>query len=163
MFSISISCCNRLLPQYCCICHQHRKAAIVCNKCNEGVVCVGCIGALCESAYADRCPICRNTQWRQNQINKTTIVPIAGPRPIIEAEETRRESLSCHQIYHIVTFCASYFFLSFVLGYIAVSIFDPHGTVRSNPYLFWIQVPIGLILMTLICYGCKSFILSIDR
>lgn len=167
MLSIHISCCNIFHHDTCCICYQKKKVAINCKHCVEGIVCVACIGSLTESGFSNLCPICRNPDWKNTIISKKTIVPIT-PIEITNTSEvinstSEVRNFTCDEIFKISTLVASYMFISFVLGFFVVQLFDKNGSVTRNPALFWIQLPIGFILMTCICCGCKNCIQDMDR
>ena len=51
--------------KYCCICLQLENDTISCLKCKNAVVCHNCISSMLEKGVCDKCPICRQINWKK--------------------------------------------------------------------------------------------------
>ena len=62
--------------KFCCICHEDKKNYIKCIKCKNSHVCSDCLLGLIEYGLVNKCPLCKQENWRYNKINSNVIIPI---------------------------------------------------------------------------------------
>ena len=52
---------------------ENKKIHIKCKLCTSAVVCYDCTLQLCENGQCDKCPICRQENWKKIKTSKTKI------------------------------------------------------------------------------------------
>jgi len=92
-------CCNK--SSQCCICSETTNKGFNCKICKEGFVCRKCIPRLCESGLCNKCPVCRQENWRKKNTNQTVIIPIKESEIIIiePVTQSQGEEKTCWNDY----------------------------------------------------------------
>ena len=61
----------------CPICFNSKKEknSTKCKKCKNTHICNECMLNMCERGMSNKCPICRQTEWRKQNLRKNSILP----------------------------------------------------------------------------------------
>ena len=114
-------CCNK--SSQCCICSETTNKGFNCKICKEGFVCRKCMPRLCESGLCNKCPVCRQENWRKKNTNQTVIIPIKESEIIIiepvtqsqgEEKTCWNELPPCRQIWEYIKITFSEDFVELV-------------------------------------------------
>jgi hypothetical protein len=54
---------------------ENKKGFIKCKICTNTIICGNCIIKLCENGICNKCPVCRQENWKKN-LNCTAVVPV---------------------------------------------------------------------------------------
>ena len=68
--------CFQSKKHYCPVCMTEKKGQIKCKICTNTVVCADCIISMCEEGQCNKCPVCRQEDWKLT-LNKNTILPFS--------------------------------------------------------------------------------------
>jgi len=156
-----------------CMSSKREKNSTKCKKCNNTHICNECILHMCEKGIADRCPICRQTEWRKQKLKKNSILPNNSNRVIntIRVVDETGNVIGHHEIKGCLCYCScycirnvinimgsvlAYISLSWFLGFLVICAlannFDP-GNPDHSPLLAWLPFVIGIPCLTgLICW-----------
>ena len=75
----------------CCVCLESVKNPVVCKHCVEGVVCSNCMLSMCEAGICDKCPTCRQLEWKKVDNATAKITPLSSSKSDIESVRLRVE------------------------------------------------------------------------
>ena len=75
----------------CNVCFE-KKEGVLCSKCKNCHVCHDCLLSMCENGICNKCPHCRQTNWKKS---KSKIVPINTNNEIISEQKTRPLVATC--------------------------------------------------------------------
>ena len=59
-----MNCCKK---HYCPICMEEKICGIKCKICTDTKVCSTCITKLCEEGIINKCPVCREENWKEDK------------------------------------------------------------------------------------------------
>ena len=60
----------------CPVCLEFKKTYLTCSICSDTNICQDCCLNLCEKGLCDKCPVCRQTNWKKaKKIRKTKVLP----------------------------------------------------------------------------------------
>lgn len=62
--------------KFCCICHEDKKNYVKCTKCKNSHVCSECLLGLIEHGLVNKCPLCKQENWKNSNISSNTVIPI---------------------------------------------------------------------------------------
>ena len=152
-----------VLHAQCCICLQFKMKYIKCKKCKNAVVCRDCLPSLCEGGLCNKCPVCRQTEWKK-KVKKNKIMPeskvniIINPRYMEEDKESWCDlctplmcGLCCLKGFRI----CNLIFLIYCAGLLTVFCFV--GDSLELSFYYWLPAIIGLVeflLLLACCFGC---------
>lgn len=60
----NMNCCKK---HYCPVCMEEKHCGIRCKICNNTKICTSCITKLCEEGQINKCPICRQENWKEEK------------------------------------------------------------------------------------------------
>ena len=59
-----MNCCKK---HYCPICMEEKICGIKCKICTDTKICSTCITKLCEEGIINKCPVCREENWKEDK------------------------------------------------------------------------------------------------
>ena len=153
--------CFNKHKEKCPICLQDKKLTTQCKICSDTKFCKECCHNLCEKGLCDKCPVCRQSNWKKTK--KSQILPVLSKKSkpkedqvitniIIENENFNycsKLKLLLFYIYTIIVFCL----LIYCIGLLSVVIFIDSGR-KENLNIYWIAPIIGLIWALIIWSPC---------
>lgn len=165
----------------CNVCFE-TKDCVQCLKCKNCFVCQDCLLSMCENGICNKCPHCRQTNWR-SQTRKSKIVPINTENVIISEQKQTTTSRYVYtsrrprderpstialqsmtqrgRMYYRLLMVGVMLCLSYMCGFITIVIVTVKKVDKINPHLIsWVALLIGLAevhLVTLCCFAnvCK--------
>ena len=166
----------------CCVCLQTKFKVTKCKKCKKVAVCNDCIISMCEQGICNKCPVCRQEDWRRkSKTNQSKIVPDGHFSVIIQNENSRccsiprcrippccictredREEcvklckLSCNKYTCIKAIRLLQMTTIIYMGGI-LTVFLIVGKDFEYPKLWWVPMLVGFaefLLLVSCCYGC---------
>ena len=158
-----------------CMSSKREKNSTKCKKCKSTHICNECMLQMCEKGMADKCPICRQTEWRKQKLKIFSILPNNNTTRVINTiriVDERGNVVGDHEIKGCLCYCSCYCFRNVVhtivsvFAYISLSWFcgflvivtlandfrpnDPkHATLLS-----WLPFVIGFPCLTLLICWC---------
>lgn len=159
----------------CPVCLEFKKTYLTCNICSDTNICQDCCLSLCEKGLCDKCPICRQTNWKKaKKIRKTKILPslfiaIGSNKEDIVSEIIIEEDgqiikntkLDCKKILHnlkLTLFRIAVFLLIcglfYCLGMFTLFIFGADSEFVKNGNIFWLSPIVGLMWVGICCSPC---------
>lgn len=166
-------CCKSTTKQTCCVCLEVRQCAATCKYCIEGTICSDCIISMCEAGLCDRCPTCRQENWKKVNKRTSKITPVrsGGSKRDTESIDIRVErawALSstrsrCSKLgmacIHCCTFktwlsLLSIFMMQWMLGLLVVCICSSSPRDMTIDQLTWISMLVGIPVMHLPLWYC---------
>lgn len=82
--------CFQTKKYYCPVCMTEKKGQIKCKICTNTVICSDCIISMCEKGQCNKCPVCRQEDWKLN-LNKNTILPFS-PKKCLKGETVQSDN-----------------------------------------------------------------------
>ena len=158
---LSFNCCNK--SSQCCICSETTNKGFNCKICKEGFVCRKCMPRLCESGLCNKCPVCRQVDWRKKNTNQTVIIPIKESEIIIIEPVTQSQGEEktcwdelppCRQIWEYIKMGCCIIFLSYVIGALSVADYIRYGYSKWKPEHHILALAIGLCEFCIVSYCC---------
>ena len=158
---LSFNCCNK--SSQCCICSETTNKGFNCKLCKEGFVCRKCMPRLCESGLCNKCPVCRQENWRKKNTNQTVIIPIKESEIIIiepvtqsqgEEKTCWNELPPCRQIWEYIKMGCCIIFLSYVIGALSIADYIRYGYSKWKPEHHILALAIGLCEFCIVSYCC---------
>jgi hypothetical protein len=152
---LCLNCCKK--GSTCCICSEQTRKGFKCKICNEGFVCRKCMPQLCESGLCNKCPVCRQVNWRDCNVNQTIIIPIKQEEVVILQTETDIKNKEkciispCNEIMHKLRVICCIIFISYIIGVFTIS---DYMSVR---HMYW---PVGYHILALLIGFCEFCIIS---
>ena len=160
----------------CPICMSSKRArnSIKCKKCKNTHICNTCMLNMCEKGLAKKCPICRQTEWRKQNLKKNAILPNNSNRVInrIRIVDESGTVIGDHEIKGCLCYCScyciknifhtivsvfSYIGLSWFCGFLVIAAlandFRP-GDPEHSTLLAWLPFVIGFPCLTLLICWC---------
>ena len=122
------NCCSK--NSECCICSEKTNKGFKCKLCKEGFVCRKCMPRLCESGLCNKCPVCRQVDWRKKNTNQTVVIPIKEADIIIVEPVTQSQGEEktcwdelppCRYTMDKIWVVCCILFLSYVIGTFTVA------------------------------------------
>ena len=149
----------------CCIClEKNKKPGYQCILCNRGVVCRNCVPQLCESGMCNKCPVCRQENWRDIKINQTVVIPITQTDVmIVESDGEKKEDdliscceqlPPCRTLMDGISTLGSMLFVSYILGVFTICEAIPLSYQNWEPVHHILALVIGIAEAFLISYCC---------
>ena len=154
------------------------KDCIQCIKCKNCFVCQDCILSMCENGICNKCPHCRQENWKKT--NKSKIVPINLNNIVVTEQKTTTSSYVYNvrderpstvaleamtkrgRFYYRLMMTGVIMGLSWMCGFITVIICTGKKVDRIDPHLIsWVALLAGLVevhCVTLCCFAnvCKQ-------
>ena len=158
---LSFNCCNK--SSQCCICSETTNKGFNCKICKEGCVCRKCMPRLCESGLCNKCPVCRQENWRKKNTNQTVIIPIKESEIIIiepvtqsqgEEKTCWNELPPCRQIWEYIKMGCCIIFLSYVIGALSIEDYIRYGYSKWKPEHHILALAICLCEFCIVSYCC---------
>ena len=158
---LSFNCCNK--SSQCCICSETTNKGFNCKICKEGFVCRKCMPRLCESGLCNKCPVCRQVDWRKKNTNQTVIIPIKESEIIIIEPVTQSQGEEktcwdelppCRQIWEYIKMGCCIIFLSYVIGALSIADYVRYGYSKWKPEHHILALAIGLCEFCIVSYCC---------
>ncbi len=157
--------CFQTKKHYCPVCLTEKKGQIKCKICSNTVICSDCIVSMCEKGQCDKCPVCRQEDWKQN-LNKKTIIPFSPKKCLkretiqdeiqmeIEDEENIRVTINWYELINtnikilkLAITIALILFICWLLGlFITLLLFDVD--LKKNFAIIWFP----FIVMSVIAF-----------
>jgi len=157
-----------------CLSSKKLKNSTNCKKCKNTHICNDCMLNMCENGLANKCPICRQTEWRKQNLKKNSILPKSSSRVIntirivdergsVIREQEMKEGCLCYcscycfkNVMQTIISIFSYISLSWFLGFVVICVlgndFRPHDPEHTI-LLAWLPFVIGIPCLTgLICW-----------
>jgi len=148
----------------CCIClEKTKKPGYQCILCNRGFVCRNCVPCLCESGMCNKCPVCRQENWRDIKINHTVIVPITQTDVIIVGAniEEKDKIIRCYDqlppcriLMDGISTIGSILFISYILGVFTICEAVPVPYQQWGAGIHILALAIGIVVFAIISYCC---------
>ena len=141
----------------CCVCYELKNNYDKCQKCKSSYVCSDCIMSMVEHGIVDKCPICKQIDWRSRTFKNTIIVPtqieLSKEEEIVEIKvKSKFNWYQCCRTtklnLRICNFYVLMLALSYLMGLATIAIIS----VDIGPF-FWLPFLIGIFELILIC-GC---------
>ena len=174
--------CLKSKYQVCPICLEYKPAHIKCKICTNTTVCSSCASEMCEKGICNKCPICRQKNWKKPN-KKTQILPVKSItlfenlRTVsnvtnVEIEnnqendqendqENYEENNNCYnKINNILTMIRKLYIiigtgiLLYVAGFLTVVVFYPEIQWKDNYYYLWLPLLISSVWSALIWSPC---------
>uniref|UniRef100_A0A6C0CR73 RING-type domain-containing protein n=1 Tax=viral metagenome TaxID=1070528 RepID=A0A6C0CR73_9ZZZZ len=166
----------------CNVCFE-AKDCTQCLKCKNCFVCQDCLLSMCENGICNKCPHCRQSEWRKS-LKKSKIVPISVNNIIISEQrhttttsqyvytsrrprDERPSTIAFQSMtqrgrfyYRLMMICVM-LCLSYMCGFITIIIITVKKVDQIDPHLIsWVALTIGLFevhCVTLCCFAnvCK--------
>jgi len=147
--------------KFCCICHEDKKNYIKCTRCKNSHVCSECLLGLVDHGLVNKCPICKQENWRYNTINSRIIIPINNDieQKIYVDNNINVDIPKSYQIIRNIKIFFGYIlylcfilFISFSVGIVTVSMVATDFEMRD-----FIIIPtiVGFIISFLILSCCS--------
>ena len=163
-----INCCKDSKEQ-CIICLDSKKIYLECKKCYSCKICKDCVLPLTKSNLADKCPLCRETEWKLSRSLSNQIIPedielnfkerikkIYEKPPIKEmCKCCNKETYNTMRYICTVAWYASLIiFISYMVGLLFVFIcIEGSNLSNINPLVFiLVPLPLGFLIISLA--GC---------
>lgn len=115
--------CFKTKYHTCPICMENKKGFIKCKVCTNTIICSECMMQLCENDQCNKCPVCRQENWKKN-LNCTIIIPVKKQNHIkIDIINETKEPIVSSQkklwlnIYNIILYI--YLFIRLILLFIS--------------------------------------------
>ena len=159
-----------------CLSSKKVKNSTKCKKCKNTHICNDCMLNMCEKGLADKCPVCRQIEWRKQILKKSSILPNNSTRVIntIRIIDETGNVVGDHEIKGCLCYCScycikkvihsivsvfSYISLSWFVGFLVicslVNDFRP-GDPKNAVLLAWLPFVIGMPCLTfLLCWCCR--------
>jgi len=165
----------------CILCFDN-KDCIQCIKCKNCFVCQDCLLSMCENGICNKCPHCRQTNWRKST-KKSKIVPIITENVIISEQKQTTTSRYVYtsrrprdeipsfialqsmtqrgRFYYKLMMIGVMLGLSYMCGFITIIVITVKKIDQIDPHLIsWVALLIGLLevhCVTLCCFAnvCK--------
>ena len=101
---------------------KKEKNSTKCKKCKNTHICNECMLHLCEKGIANKCPICRQTEWRKQNLKKNSILPNNSTRVIntIRIVDERGNVVGDHEIKGCLCYCNCYCFRNVIHSIVSV-------------------------------------------
>lgn len=158
---LSFNCCNK--SSQCCICSEKTNKGFNCKICKEGFVCRKCMPQLCESGLCNKCPVCRQEDWRKKNTNQTVIIPIKEADIIIvepinispEEKKTCWEELpSCRYIMESIKLGCCILLLSYIIGALSIADHIRYSYSKWKSEHHVIALVVGICEFCIVSYCC---------
>jgi len=145
----------------CCICKEYFRYYKRCKKCNNAIVCTGCILKMSETGTCDKCPLCRRKDWLYKNLKSKKVVPLATKSSNNEEkleEMTNNCECNCVKVLTILLSMVIYLVISYAYGFFTLLLFL-NGKIEKNIMLYIIlPVPLGCLEVLLSTYCCFRFV-----
>jgi len=147
----------------CCICSETTSKGFKCKLCKEGFVCRKCMPRLCESGLCNKCPICRQENWRKKNTNQTVIIPIKESEviiiePVTQSQDEEKNCWddlpSCRYAMDKIWVVCCILFLSYVIGIFTVADHIRYPYSRWKPEHHVIALVVGICEFCIVSYCC---------
>ena len=156
-----------------CMTCKKEKNSTTCKKCKHTHICNICMLNMCEKGLADKCPICRQTEWRNQRMKKTSILPSHHVRNInsIRLVNNNGEVIgernipgcicyctsNCKEICRCISGCISFFSIGWLLGFLLICSlapgFNPNDPQETH-FLIWFPFIIGIPCLSIFICWC---------
>lgn len=155
------SCCSK--NSECCICSEPTSKGFKCKLCKEGFVCRKCMPRLCESGLCNKCPVCRQVDWRKKNTSQTVVIPIKESdiiivEPVTQSQEEIKPCLnelpSCRYTMDKLLVLFSILFLSYIIGIFTVAEPIKYPYSRWRPEHHILAFVVGIFEFCIISYCC---------
>tara|TARA_Y100000816_G_scaffold164058_1_gene117489 strand:+ start:1106 stop:1627 length:522 start_codon:yes stop_codon:yes gene_type:complete len=168
-------CYNNSKKEKCVICMENKKIHIKCKLCVDTSVCYNCTTQMCENGQCDRCPICRQENWKNIKTSKTKICiknittsiqttanNITNPQnqqnpTKNECCETTKEILKCitdrQYIYYVVAFLG----YSFLFGILTLMFVTSDNNITFKKWEIILYSLLIGIVEVIFLFGCCKF------
>ena len=151
-----------------CLSSKKIKNSTKCKKCKNTHICNECMLNMCEKGIAEKCPVCRQTEWKKQNLKKSSILPNSNRKVEILINDNELENIGClcycscyclRKIIHTIVSVFSYISLSWFVGFLVISAlandFRP-GDPKNAVLLAWLPFVIGFPCLTLLlCWCCR--------
>ena len=167
---LCFDCCKN--SSTCCICSEKTSKGFSCKICKEGFVCRKCMPQLCESGLCNKCPVCRQKNWRKKNTNQTVIIPIKKEDIIIveTVNESSREKKTCweelppcRQIWEYIKMGCCIIFLSYVIGAFSIADYIRYSYSKWKPEHHILALVVGVCEFCVVSYCCWCTLCSPRR
>lgn len=167
-----MNCCNK---DYCPICMENKLYGIKCQICTNTKICNSCIAKLCEQGQVNKCPVCRQENWKEPKCI-TKIFPSTKCKNIIPRSRLRylqeKSQISCfnfNDIYNclFISFYIIKLLLEICIGLIVIYITGLFSLaiVNSNyfkdsntSFVYNVFIPFMIgICIWVSCCGCCNY------
>lgn len=158
----------------CCVCLEEASGPIVCKHCVEGVVCTMCMSSMCEAGICERCPTCRQTEWKQTDKTSSKITPVGGTSKddiqsirirVARAWEVSNTRGKCEKVGLVCWRCCSFktwfsiltiLTLQWMVGLLVLCISTSNPRELNIHQFTWIALLVGLPIMHLPLWYCMA-------
>ena len=165
-----MNCCKK---HYCPICMEEKICGIKCKICTDTKVCSTCITKLCEEGIINKCPVCREENWKEDK-SFTKIFPsikncknIIKPQHHLKYCNNNSESL-CYTQYDCILsilFTIKLFILIilsiiiiYIIGLIVLLIFSSEYSNNNNKTFAQYLLPFMIGIISVCgCAGLTKF------
>ena len=154
----------------CNVCFEKKKG-VLCSKCKNCHVCHDCLLSMCENGICNKCPHCRQTNWKKS---KSKIVPINTNNEIISEQKNTTTSSYVYNVrderprtialeamtrrgrfYYKLLMTGVMLSLSWMCGFITIIICTSKPPDKINVHLIsWVAVITGLTEIHLFIMCC---------
>ena len=159
----------------CPVCLEYKQIYLICSICSDTNICQDCSLNLCEKGLCDKCPVCRQTNWKKaKKIKRTKILPslfisIGTKKENIVSEividdvgkKMDNSKLDCKKILHnlkLTLFHIAVFLLIcgliYCLGMFTLFFFGADSEFVKNGNIFWLSPIVGLMWVGICCSPC---------
>ena len=154
--------CFKTKRHDCPVCLTPKKGQVKCTICYDTVICSDCMLSMCENGQCDKCPVCRQKNWKQC-INKYSITPFSPKKNCMDDKEDIVEEDIPDKI-NICNIISRYFrfikkivliistlFMLWVIGlFVTLLIFEID--LEKNLAIVWFPIiVISVILILILC------------
>lgn len=159
--------------EICIICLHSKKIHLECKKCYSCKICKDCILPLTNTDLHERCPLCRELEWKEPSMLSSQIIPLDIELNLdtriteIYNKPIFKNICNCWSTKHLISkmklgakrayFTFLIIFMCYILGLLCVFIVIDIGSTEISPYLFiFVPFPLGFLIISIILYCCFS-------
>ena len=148
--------CGCQKKKECPICYQHKRKYLKCQICSDTNICLACIDDLCERGMCDKCPVCRQSNWKKNVIleNRNQIENNKINYLLNFSHKLYRFLNTVVIVFKIIIYIGTLLIILYILGLFTLFVLNPSLNLEYQGYKYWLPLLIGLAWLLVIMSPC---------